>query len=79
MAHVSIRIGVVEGDDRAACVLVDGVDITKSVLAEGFAVEFVNDATPYAVVSMRLRTDRLDMDLPQAVLDAIDTTTEVSS
>lgn len=76
MSHVSIRIGAIPDDRRSAQVVVDGVDITKAVLAEGFAVEFPQDS-PHAVVSMRLRVDRLDMDLPDAVLAVLDAPTEV--
>lgn len=77
MTHLSIRIGTADGDDRGAKVVVDGVDITKAVLADGFAVEFKHEPAPHAVVSMQLRVDRLDMDLPEAVLNLIDQTTEV--
>mgnify|MGYP000923125607 CR=1 FL=1 len=77
MTHLSIRIGTADGDPRGAKVVVDGVDITKAVLADGFAVEFLHDPAPHAVVSMRLRIDHLDMDLPEAVLNLIDQTTEV--
>lgn len=80
MPHVSIRIGPDENDDRDARVVIDGVDITKAVLAEGFAVDFTRvlgmEPYPKAVVSMRLMVDRLDMDLPEGVLNLLDTTTE---
>ena len=70
MAHVQIRIGQADGDDRLASVVVDGVDLTKAVLAEGFAVEFNNPIQGKSLVTMTLRVDRLDMDLPDSVLNA---------
>lgn len=71
MANVYIRIGTDESDKRPAKVVVDGVDMTEHVLAAGFAVQM--PAIPgedHAVVTMRIRADRLEMDLPQSVLDA---------
>lgn len=75
MTHVEIRYGVdkTSADDRGACVKVDGVDITRAVLAEGFAVDFNRDPSQphHATVTLRLRADQLDLDMPDAVLDAI--------
>lgn len=74
MSHVQIRIGRDDADDRGAQVVVDGVDITKAVLADGFAIDITDYPKPSAVVTMRLRVDRLDMDLPESVLNVIETT-----
>ena len=69
MAHVQIRYGSEGGGVPPASVVVDGVDITDAVMKDGFGVEFPADH--HAVVSMRLRVNRLDLDLPAAVVDAV--------
>ena len=69
MPHVQIRYGSEGGGVPPASVVVDGVDITDAVLRDGFGVEFPDDH--HAIVSMRLRADRLDVDLPGAVLEAL--------
>lgn len=71
MANVSIRIGTTEDDKRPACVVIDGVDMTDHILATGFAVQLPNHPHERAVVTMSIRADRLDLDLPEAVIDAV--------
>lgn len=66
MAHVQITAG--PGETK---LLVDGVDITESVLAEGFGIDFSKVPAGPVVVSMKLRTDRLDLDLPDSIIDAL--------
>lgn len=70
MAHIQIAYGTPADGHPAARVLVDGVDITDAVLADGFGVEFEHD-TRRAVVSMKLRADRLDLELPDSIIDAL--------
>lgn len=69
MPHVQIRYGAEGGGVRPASVVVDGFDITDAVLREGFGVEFPDDH--HAIVSMRLRVDRLVMDLPAAIVETL--------
>lgn len=78
MAHVQIHaksasiIDGVYGDDQECTVMVDGIDITDSVLADGFAIEWPEDMTRQnPIVCLRLSADILDIDMPRALLDAI--------
>jgi len=65
MTHVQITAGREE-----VKVIIDGVDVTKSVLAEGFGVTF-DEAGRKPVVHMTLMPKVLDLDLPAALLDAL--------
>lgn len=64
MAHVQIASEA----DGGYVVTVDGVDISHAVLAEGFNVEF--ETTP-ARLHMTVLAETLEVDLPDAVLDAL--------
>lgn len=61
MAHVQITLG-----SSKTIVRVDGVDISKSVLAEGFEVDL--QSTP-AAVRMTVSANLLEVDLPDATVD----------
>lgn len=65
MTHVQITAGRDE-----VKVVIDGVDVTKSVLAEGFGVTF-DEAGRKPLVHMTLAPTFLDLGLPDAVLDAL--------
>ncbi|MCL8026321.1 hypothetical protein [Nocardioides bruguierae] len=72
MAHISLRIGGATPDDpRPARLVIDGVEITGSVLRDGFAIALAEGPDDRAVVSLRIRADRLDLDMPDAVLQAV--------
>lgn len=75
MAHVQIHAnprGKQGGDDPVFRMVVDGVDITDSVLGDGFSIEWPDDLTYLpAIINLRLSADVLDLDLPQSLLDAI--------
>lgn len=64
MAH--IKLGLAEAGKYE--LLVDGVDLSLSVMAEGFGIDFTG---PVPVVMMQLAADALEMDLPEAVVEAI--------
>jgi hypothetical protein len=71
MAHVQISLG-----DKSASTLklvVDGVDLSDHVFTEGFGLVRVGDDPLYEAwgVSMILAADSLDIDLPDAVIQAI--------
>jgi hypothetical protein len=64
MAHVEIkqdRIGTTQ-------VVIDGVDVSRAILREGFSVQPSNDGT--WLVTLSVRADRLTADLPDAVIAA---------
>ena len=63
MAHISIA----RVDGRYA-LTVDGHDLSPSVLTEGFGIDFTGDIP---VVQMRVVATELDIDLPDAVIDAV--------
>lgn len=78
MAHVQIRAktsSIVDGTyvgDQEFSLIVDGVDISQSVLGADFAIEWPEDLSREApVVCMRLSADVLDLDMPRSLLDAI--------
>jgi len=66
MAHLQLTYGGSETQ-----MVLDGVDITKAVLVDGFAIDFGKGDGKPAVVSMKVRVDRVDVDLPDAVLEAV--------
>lgn len=75
MAHVQIHAKPMSSDearDQEFTLTIDGVDISSSVLADGFEIElpdtFPRDAP---IVALRLTADVLDLDLPQSLLDAV--------
>ncbi|MCZ3386330.1 MAG: hypothetical protein LH630_05065 [Actinomycetia bacterium] len=69
MAHVQIHLSAAKPKD--ARVMVDGIDITRSVMAEGFAVTIESELGRASTVSMVVAADTLDVDLPDAVLQAM--------
>ena len=68
MAHVEIR----SGDDRTSLtVIVDGVDLTAHIFKEGFGLVRVGEGSDAEWgVRMIVAPDVLDIDLPDAVLQA---------
>lgn len=71
MAHVQIRGG--KNGPTTLEIIIDGVDMTNHIYTEGFGLVRVGDE-PYAAVwgvSMILAPDSLDIDLPDAVIQAI--------
>lgn len=71
MAHVQFRTGSAVTNGHESELIVDGVDITTHVLAEGFSISESDDPDPLArewVVKLTLAADTLDVDLPDAVL-----------
>jgi len=66
MAH-----GKIAYSGTGASGIVDGVEIAASVLHEGFEVEFGDAEAREAKVRLTIRASTLDLDLPDAVLDAI--------
>lgn len=78
MAHVQIHAqtsSIVDGTyvgDHAFSLTIDGVEVSQSVLASDFAIEWPDDLSREApVVCMRLSADVLDLDMPRSLLDAI--------
>lgn len=69
MAHVRIRSG--EGVPATASIEVDGVDISRHVLAYGFGVEFPEEPDGVAHIKCRIVAKSLDLDLPGAVIEAL--------
>ncbi|MGH3349306.1 MAG: hypothetical protein ACRDPS_01475 [Nocardioides sp.] len=67
MAHVLIHH---DADAPKASLVVDGVDLTRSVLDLQVAVCPDGFDKP-SVVTVELAADVLDLDVPQALLDAI--------
>lgn len=78
MAHVKIHAqtssivdGVYVGDQKFS-LTIDGVEVSQSVLASDFEIEWPDDLSRHApVVCMRLSADVLDLDMPRSLLDAI--------
>lgn len=68
MAHVQIKTG--PGVTGVAQLIVDGKDISREVMAEGLAVEFPTDPDGVVVLHLRLPVESLDLDLPEAVIEA---------
>lgn len=64
MTHVSVTYR-----DGKAELVVDGHDITRHVLAEGFRIELSDVPMGPARVHMILAATEFDVDLPDAVLD----------
>lgn len=68
MAHVQIHAE--SGQDAKFSCLIDGTDISASI--EAFDIEWpqnIHEGDP--VVVLRVHADVLDLDVPQAVLDAV--------
>lgn len=63
MSHVQIKTG------SEFLVAIDGVDITKYVLAEGFSVTLPTSPDEEAKVHLVLAVDDLDLDLIEAVVN----------
>lgn len=68
MTHVKIRTGDAPG---AFNLEVDGVDMSMAVLAGGLRVEFPESYSHPAMVHLVIAADVLDIDLPDAALEAI--------
>lgn len=72
MAHVQIRTGSATENGAPVQVLVDGVDLTWHIAAEGFEIHGLNNAAfEKPVVKMQVVCDSLDVDLPESVLKAL--------
>ncbi len=70
MAHVQIA----PTDDGAYRLLVDGVDISKAVLADSVRIGFETGTIGgrrIPTVQIELAVDRIGLDLPDAVLEAL--------
>ena len=68
MSHVEIK----KVDGHPPVLLVDGVNLSNSVLADGFKIEFADDRDRFAAyVHMTVAAEVLDADLPDSVLVAI--------
>lgn len=74
MAHVQISMG--EGVPGTARIEIDGVDVSKIVAVDGFGVSFPNDPGGVATVTLPVIPSRLDIDLPDALIEALDVTPE---
>lgn len=71
MADVEIRTGGATTNDKAFQMLVDGHDVTESVLAAGFSIAPSSDGPDAEwVISMSLAASSLALDLPAALLAA---------
>jgi hypothetical protein len=69
MAHIQIKTN---GDDRhRVCVIVDGVDMAEHILADGFSINCPPGPSEEWSVTMTVCAESLDVDLPDAVLDAV--------
>lgn len=63
MTHVKIT-----SQRGCASIIVDGVDLSRTVLAENFAVSVSTDPEAPSTVSLTLAPDILDLDLPEAAI-----------
>lgn len=68
MAHFSLT----PGDDGGYSTMLDGFDLTPYLLREGFSIRPESDASfPDRMrVTMTISVDKLDVDLPDALVDA---------
>jgi len=66
MAHVQIQVG----GGRDARLLVDGVDITHDVLADGLSVDVRAGVNGPSLVHLTLVANVLDLDIDDAEFDA---------
>lgn len=69
MAHVQIKVPADNGD--AVSIIIDGVEMNRHILAEGFAVNFGKNPEDEVSVSMRMAATPLEIDLPEAVIVAL--------
>jgi hypothetical protein len=67
-----VNVSIKYGPRTQAAVVIDGMDITHAVLADGFGVEFpqATDDKGAAIVRLRLRPDVLTIDLPEGIVVA---------
>ena len=71
MAHVQFRTGDATTNGKIAQLVVDGVDITDHVLAEGFEIKSSKPGDPNAEWIVQFRVSaHLDVELPAAVVYA---------
>ena len=72
MAHFELRIGQRSTNGKIAEIVVDGKDITDSVLVRGFSIEPL-DPGPAGiwVVKMMLSPTSIDVDIPDAILEVL--------
>jgi hypothetical protein len=68
MAHVQIHQEKL-GDPIS--VVIDGVEMNTHILVEDFRVKFPGDLDLPVAVHMVIAADSLDLDLPDAVLEAV--------
>lgn len=71
MAHVQIRSG--DNGPMTLKVIVDGVDLTDHVYTEGFGLVQVGEDPEFRAwgVRMVIAAETLDVDLPDAVVQAL--------
>jgi hypothetical protein len=69
MANVQIKCG----SDVKGClqIIVDGHDLSNDVLVEGFHIETPNDPDGFAQVHVVIAADTLEVELPEAVVNAL--------
>ena len=72
MAHVQIKSPGPEGNPSIQ-VIVDGVDMSREMMAEPFSLDFgdPHDPARETTLTVAIACDSLDVDVPEAVLDAI--------
>ncbi len=72
MAHVQFRSGSATTNDLPVQLLIDGADITTSVLSEGLALDLGDPAVGVKPkITLVVACDTLDVDLPDSVVDVI--------
>lgn len=67
MTHIQYR----RDHQGRGTLAVDGFDLTPHALAKGFEIEIPEDLAQQAVVRVTLVADTLDVDLPDAVVEAL--------
>lgn len=71
MPHVQLRTGRACTNGGAAQLIVDDVDITMAVLADGFSLDIGEPGLTPATITMSIQVDDLDLDLPDAVINSL--------
>lgn len=72
MASIQFRTGSAATNGLQAQIVVDGADITRHVMADGFSIGPSRPGDPNSewVVRMTLVARPIDVDLPEAVIEA---------